>query len=50
MADKIMVVRHAEKPDKTDDTHGVDSEGQKNKKDLAPRGWQRSGALVSGDC
>ena len=46
MADKIMVVRHAEKPDKADDTHGVDSEGQKNKKDLAPRGWQRSGALV----
>jgi hypothetical protein len=37
MADKVMVVGHAEKPDKADDADGVDSEGQKNKKDLAPR-------------
>jgi hypothetical protein len=46
MADKIMVVRHAEKPDKADDVSGVDPEGDKSKNDLSPRGWQRSGALV----
>ena len=46
MPKKIMIVRHGEKPDKADSIHGVDAEGEHDKKDLSPRGWQRSGALV----
>ncbi|HKI12227.1 MAG TPA: histidine phosphatase family protein [Candidatus Acidoferrum sp.] len=46
MPKKIMIVRHGEKPDKADSIHGVDAEGEHDKRDLSPRGWQRSGALV----
>ena len=46
MPQKIMIVRHAEKPDKHDSIHGVDPEGQKDKNELSPPGWQRSGALI----
>ncbi|HJY90215.1 MAG TPA: hypothetical protein VJ255_08045, partial [Candidatus Acidoferrum sp.] len=46
MAKKIMIVRHGEKPDKADSIHGVDPQGEHDKKDLAPKGWQRSGALI----
>jgi len=46
MADKIMIVRHGEKPEKDRDIHGVDAEGEHDKNELSPRGWQRSGALV----
>ncbi len=43
-ATKIMLIRHAEKPDGPDD--GVDLKGKKDDHDLAVRGWQRAGALV----
>jgi hypothetical protein len=43
-ATKIMLIRHAEKPDDTDD--GVDQKGKPDKHDLIVRGWQRAGALA----
>ena len=43
-ATKIMLIRHAEKPDDTDG--GVDTKGKPDKHDLIVRGWQRAGALV----
>jgi hypothetical protein len=46
MSNKIMIVRHGEKPEKDEDIHGVDAEGEHDKNELSPRGWQRSGALV----
>ena len=46
MARKIMIVRHGEKPDKDASIHGVDPEGERDKNELSPQGWQRSGALV----
>jgi hypothetical protein len=42
---KIMVIRHAEKPD---DTHqGVTAHGDQDKESLIVRGWQRAGALAA---
>lgn len=46
MADKIMVVRHGEKPGSPPPPNGVDSHGVVNQDCLIPRGWQRSGALA----
>jgi hypothetical protein len=46
VANKIMIVRHGEKPEKDEDIHGVDPEGEHDKNELSPKGWQRSGALV----
>ncbi|HEY1753005.1 MAG TPA: hypothetical protein VGG29_17230 [Caulobacteraceae bacterium] len=48
MSDKIMIVRHAEKPDPTSKPPlaGVDIDGNPDKESLIPRGWQRSGALA----
>jgi len=43
-ATKIMLIRHAEKPDDKDG--GVDQKGNPDKHDLIVRGWQRAGALV----
>jgi hypothetical protein len=43
-ATKIMLIRHAEKPDDKDG--GVDQKGNADKRDLIVRGWQRAGALV----
>jgi hypothetical protein len=43
-ATRIMLIRHAEKPD--DNDGGVDQKGNPDKHDLIVRGWQRSGALV----
>jgi len=43
-ATKIMLIRHAEKPDDKDG--GVDPKGKPDKHDLIVRGWQRAGALV----
>ena len=43
-ATKIMLIRHAEKPDNNDG--GVDQKGNPDKHDLIVRGWQRAGALV----
>jgi hypothetical protein len=47
MADKIMLIRHAEKPDDPPPTFGVDEAGQQNPEELTVRGWQRAGALAS---
>jgi broad specificity phosphatase PhoE len=41
---RIMLIRHAEKPDDKDG--GVDQKGNADKHDLIVRGWQRAGALV----
>ncbi len=40
----IMIIRHAEKP--TSESDGVDTDGNKDSRSLAVRGWQRAGALV----
>jgi hypothetical protein len=48
-ANKIMLIRHAEKPDQEDNSgkvRGVTSAGEQDKEELIVRGWQRSGALV----
>ena len=46
MADKIMLIRHAEKPDDPPPNFGVDEAGQQNPDELVVRGWQRAGALA----
>jgi hypothetical protein len=43
-ATRLMLIRHAEKPD--DEDGGVDQKGNADKHDLIVRGWQRAGALV----
>lgn len=43
---KIMLIRHAERPDPGKLFRGVTEEGVKNKEELTVRGWQRAGALV----
>jgi hypothetical protein len=43
-AKKIMVIRHAEKPDGQD--AGIDITGTESSHDLIVRGWQRAGALT----
>jgi hypothetical protein len=43
MADTILIIRHAEKPEPGGDT-AVDATGAPDSKSLTPRGWQRSGA------
>jgi hypothetical protein len=45
MPTKIMVIRHAEKPDATHD--GVTGHGKEDKESLIVRGWQRAGALAA---
>ena len=46
MAEKIMIIRHGEKPDDNDGIHGVDEKGKQDADELSVRGWQRAGALV----
>jgi hypothetical protein len=46
MADKIMVVRHGEKPGDPPPPCGVDDQGNQDQNSLIVRGWQRSGALA----
>lgn len=46
MADKIMIIRHAEKPAKDGPPFGVDAVGSPNEDSLSPLGWQRAGALT----
>ena len=46
-ARKIMVIRHAEKPDDADTVSGVTLEGHQNPEELTARGWQRAGALAT---
>ena len=41
---KIILIRHAEKPDRT--KQGVSEAGKADPEELVVRGWQRSGALV----
>ncbi|MGA9322704.1 MAG: histidine phosphatase family protein [Xanthobacteraceae bacterium] len=43
-ATKIILIRHAEKPDGT--AQGVSEAGKADPEELVVRGWQRSGALV----
>jgi hypothetical protein len=45
-ANKIMVIRHAEKPSDDNSVKGVSVDGAPDPEQLAVRGWQRSGALV----
>lgn len=45
-ARKIMVLRHAEKPEPASDVRGVDACGREDPRDLSVRGWQRAAALV----
>lgn len=46
-APKIMLIRHAEKPDRDGEPFGVTEKGHRNKEALAVRGWQRAGALAT---
>ena len=46
MCNKIMLIRHAERPSADKSVRGVTQEGVKNKEELTVRGWQRAGALV----
>ena len=46
MADRIMVVRHAEKPGVPPPIFGVDLNGNQDPESLIVRGWQRAGALA----
>ena len=46
-ATKIMLVRHAEKPDKDFAPYGVTQIGERSKESLEVRGWQRAGALIT---
>jgi hypothetical protein len=43
---KILVIRHAEKPDDAGRDPGVNTEGLPDGNSLTVRGWQRAGALV----
>jgi hypothetical protein len=43
---KIMIIRHAERPDADVTATGVSSTGTSDDKELIVRGWQRSGALA----
>lgn len=41
----VYIIRHAEKPNGSDGSVGIDVEGDPDPHSLVPRGWQRSGAL-----
>jgi hypothetical protein len=43
---RILIIRHAEKPDPDRGILGVDETGRCDPASLSPRGWQRAGALV----
>lgn len=44
--DKIMLIRHAERPNADKSLRGVGFDGRKDKELLTVRGWQRAGALA----
>jgi hypothetical protein len=43
---KLMVIRHAEKPDNQAGISGVSETGVADSNELTAKGWQRAGALV----
>jgi len=45
-APKIMLIRHAEKPEDNPPPHGIDTDGDHDDESLTVRGWQRAGALA----
>jgi hypothetical protein len=45
--EKIMVIRHAEKPTGSPPPYGVTEEGEHEDESLTVRGWQRAGALAA---
>ena len=46
MAEMILLIRHAEKPDPNAGIAGVSLQGRRDPEGLAVRGWQRAGALA----
>jgi hypothetical protein len=46
MAKKIMLIRHAEKPNNNGSIRGVAEDGGHDESELLVRGWQRAGALI----
>ena len=44
--DKIMLIRHAERPTPDKAFRGVDASGRKDKESLTVPGWRRAGALA----
>jgi hypothetical protein len=47
ICDKIMLIRHAERPSADKSVRGVTQEGVKNKEELTVRGWQRAARAAS---
>src|SRR6266404_7365739 len=47
---RIMLIRHAEKPDGVSGAPGVNADGIEDKESLTVRGWQRAGAMVRFFC
>jgi hypothetical protein len=45
-SDKIMLIRHSERPSADKKIRGVSPDGRKDKESLTVRGWQRAGALA----
>ena len=43
---EILLLRHAEKPDRSESGPGLTPEGQEDAQSLTLRGWQRAGALA----
>ena len=43
----LMIIRHAEKPDESFPGSGFTENGDKDKKSLVIRGWQRAGAWAT---